>query len=130
MGAGPLSVLGDVSQGFSMSGFATRRHEVLNAPRQIYVAFGEHPAAGGCVCVCSSKLVVLLLGRVLVGLPVCIYSFARVFVWLFVDSFLSVFLWLVVCCVLVCLLTPCGTFSCLPNTLEDFIVSFLHFGAH
>ena len=29
---------------------------------RIYVAFGEHPAAGVCVLVCSLKLVVLLLG--------------------------------------------------------------------
>ena len=28
----------------------------------IYVAFGAHPATGKCVCVCSSKLMVLLLG--------------------------------------------------------------------
>ena len=61
-----LSVLEDVSRGLSTSGLPTRRLEVLKAPRRIYVAFGEHPAAGVCVCVCSSKLdssglVVLLL---------------------------------------------------------------------
>ena len=58
-----LSVLEDVSRGLSTP---TRRLEVLKPPRRIYVAFGAHPAAGVCVCVCSSKLdssglVVLLL---------------------------------------------------------------------
>ena len=38
---------------------------------RIYVAFGEHPAAGVCVCVCSSKLVVLLLGCLFVCVFVC-----------------------------------------------------------
>ena len=47
---------------------------------RIYVAFGEHPAAGVCVCVCSSKL-----------LCVC------VFVRLFVSLCPSCFLWLVGC---------------------------------
>ena len=47
---------------------------------RIYVAFGEHPAAGVCVCVCSSKL-----------LCVC------VFVRLFVSLCPSLFLWLVGC---------------------------------
>ena len=51
-----LSVLEDVSRGLSTSGHPTRRLEVLKAPRRIYVAFGEHPAAGVCVCVRSSKL--------------------------------------------------------------------------
>ena len=60
-----LSVLEDVSRRKFDAGPNTPV-EVLKAPRRIYVAFGEHPAAGVCVCVCSSKLdssglVVLLL---------------------------------------------------------------------
>ena len=51
-----LSVLEDVSRANSMSELPTRPLEVLNAPRRIYVAFGEHLTAGVCVCVCSSKL--------------------------------------------------------------------------
>ena len=41
---------------------------------RIYVAFGEHPAAGVCVCVCSSKL-----------LCVCVCSIVCFFVSLFVS---------------------------------------------
>ena len=54
----------------------------MRTPRRIYVAFGEHPAAGVCVCVCSSKLLF-----VCVCLIVC--SFVSLFVslvgWLFVS---------------------------------------------
>ena len=51
-----LSVLEDVSRRKFDEAYPTRRLEVLKAPQRIYVAFGEHPAAGVCVCVCSSKL--------------------------------------------------------------------------
>ena len=43
-----LSVLEDVSRGLSTNGCPTRRLEALKAPRRIYDAFGEHPAAGVC----------------------------------------------------------------------------------
>ena len=70
----------------------------MRAPRRIYVAFGEHPAAGVCVCVCSAKLVVFLLGCVFVCL------FVRLFVCLcvclvvcfFVSLFVSLVGWLFV----------------------------------
>ena len=61
---------------------------------QIYVAFGKHPAAGVCVCVCSSKRVVFLLGC----LFVCLFvrSFVCVFVCLFICVSLCFFGWLAV----------------------------------
>ena len=93
-----LSVLEDVSRGILTSGCPTRRLEVLKAPRRIYVAFGEHPAAGVCVCVCSSKLdysgLVVLLLRFFVCVNVC--GGVCSFVCLFADSCFPLFLWLVV----------------------------------
>ena len=92
---------------------------------RIYVAFGEHPAAGVCVCVCSSQLVVFLLGCLFVCLFVRL--FVCVFVWLFVHLYLSLFLWLVGClclCVLVCFLPLCSTISCLSNLSGDLFVFF------
>ena len=72
---------------------------------RIYVAFGEHPAAGVCVCVCSSKLL-------------CVCVFVRLFVSL-CPSLLFWLVgwlvgWLVVCGYMVFLLclAPWGTFWC------------------
>ena len=95
-----LLALEDVSRSFSTSGRPTRGQEVLNAPRRIYVAFGEHSARGVCVCVCSSKLVVLLLGCLFVC---AICSFVCLFGCLLIRVSLYFFGWLAVC-VYVCLL--------------------------
>ena len=73
----------------------------------IYVAFGEHPAAGVCVCVCSSKLdssglVVLLLRFLFV--EVVMGVFVRLLACLPIRVSLCFFGWLLVSmCVLVCL---------------------------
>ena len=81
----------------------------------IYVAFGEHPAAGVCVCVCSLKLDSSgLVVRVFVCVHVCVGVCS--FVSLFVDSRLSLFPWLVGCLgvwsVCACVFFgTCGTFS-------------------
>ena len=68
----------------------------MQAPRRIYVAFGEHPAAGVCVCVCSLKLDSCGL---VVRVFVCVNVYVGVcsFVSLFADARLSLFPWLVAC---------------------------------
>ncbi len=83
---------------------------------RIYVAFGEHPAAGVCVCVCSSKLL-------------CVCVFVRLFVSLCPSLFLWLVGWLVVCGYMVFLLclAPWGTFwyvfFC---NLGEFFMCVLH----
>ena len=107
---------------------------------RIYVAFGEHPAAGVCVCVCSSKQVVLLLGCL------CVYVFVRLFVCLFGCVLIRVSLcflgWLVVCvymCLCVfwhfsayscALLTLLGTALCFSCTLGGPEAPLQHLGLH
>ena len=108
-------------------GYPTHRPEVPNAPRRIYIAFGEHLAAGVCVCVCSSSgLVVRVFVCVNVYLGVCSL------VWLFADSRLSLFPWLVGCLGLwsmyACVFFgTCGLFSCFVSTFEDFVCFSCHF---
>ena len=67
---------------------------MLKAPRWIYVAFGEHPAAGVCVCVCSLRLD---SSGLVVRLFVCVNGYVGVcsFVSLFADSRFFLFPWLV-----------------------------------
>ena len=90
---------------------------------RIYVAFGEHPAAGVCVCVCSSKVVVLLLWC----LFVCV-------VWLFVYLCLSLFLWLVgwlfvsMCACLFVFCRLAAQFRALVTPRGTFLYFCLHFG--
>ena len=99
---------------------------------RIYVAFGEHPAAGVCVCVCSSKLD---SSGLVVRVSICVNVYVGVcsLVRLFADSRLSLFPWLVAClglwfmCACVFFGT-CGTYSCFVRTLETFFVFFLYFG--
>ena len=68
---------------------------------RIYVAFGEHPAAGVCVCVCSAKLVVLLLG--------CL--FVCVFVCLLVCLFVCLFVLCLFGCLFICVYVSCFFFA-------------------
>ena len=96
---------------------------------RIYVAFGEHPAAGVCVCVCSLKLDSSgLVVRVFVCVNVCVGVCS--FVSLFADSRLSLFPWLVGClgvwsmCAFVFFGT-CGTFSCFVSTVGNLFCVFL-----
>ena len=67
---------------------------------RIYVAFGQHPAVGVCVCVCSSKLdssgfVVWLLGFRLCN--VCMGVFVSLFACLLLRVSFYFLGWLVVC---------------------------------
>ena len=109
VGAGPkeltLSVLRDLSRRIERKG-AQHAGKRCKAPRRIYVAFGEHPAAGVCVCVRSLKLD---SSGLVVRAFVCVHVCGGVcsFVSLFADSRLSLFPWLVGwlvgCMVCVCL---------------------------
>ena len=99
---------------------------MLNAPRRIYVAFDEHPAAGDCVCVCSLKLD---SSGLVVSVFVCVNMYVGVysFVSLFADSRLSLFPWLVGClgvwsmCVLVCFSALAAHFHALLALLEPLL---------
>ena len=118
---------------FPISGGApTHAGWKVQAPRRIYVAFGEHPAAGVCVCVCSLKLDSSgLVVRVFVCVHVCVGVCS--FVSLFADSRLSLFPWLVGCLgvwsVCACVFFgTCGPFSWFVSALGNLFVFFLHFG--
>ena len=79
----------------------TRWQEMLSAPRRIYVgfyvAFGEHPAEGVCVCVDSSKLVVLL-GCLFACVWMCVFRLLVCFFgWLLSRVSLWFFGWFAVC---------------------------------
>ena len=92
---------------------------------RIYVAFGEHPAAGVRVCVCSSKLD--SSGLVVRRVSICVNVYVGVcsLVRLFADSRLSLFPWLVVwvygLCVLVCFSAPAAHFRGLLAHLETLL---------
>ena len=84
-----LSVLRDVSRRIERNG-TQHAGKRCKAPRRIYVAFGEHPAAGVCVCVCSLKQD---SSGIVVRVFVClnVYVDGCSFVSLFADSRLSLF---------------------------------------
>ena len=90
---------------------------------RIYVAFGEHPAAGVCVCVCSLKLDSS-------GLVVKVFVGVCSFVSLFADSRLSLFpclvgcfgVWSMCACVFFVI---CGTFSPFVTIFGDIFCVFL-----
>ena len=119
-----LSVLEDVRRRIirrisrSVSQHAGKR---CKAPRRIYIAFGEHPAAGVCVCVCSSKLdssgLVVLLLRFLFAYMV-MGVFVRLLACLPIRVSLCFFGWLLVS------MCACVFFG----TLRHIFVSYSHFG--
>ena len=98
---------------------------------RIYIAFGEHLAAGVCVCVCSSKLD---SSGLVVKVLVCVSVYVGVcsFVWLFADSCLHLFPclvgWLFVSMCSCVFSGLCGPFSCLIIIFDIFVVFFLHLG--